>query len=206
MTTIKPYTSLIDQIGGLLSQARTQVVSQVNQTMVMTYRTIGQYIVEYEQGGADRAEYGSGLLQKLADDLSSKFGKGFLYRNIRSMKQFYLECNNWQTLSAKFKNLSRSHLVRLMYLKDQDERQFFMIECSKQSRTSRELDRQINSALYHRLALSRDKKGVMMLAQKGQIIEQTVDLVKDPYILDYGCYFLTILCHNTGWIKQSMSE
>lgn len=164
MTTIKPYISLIDQIGWLLHEARRQVISHVNQTMVMTYRTIGQHIVEYEQGGADRAEYGSGLLQKLADDLTSRFGRGFSYRNIRSMKQFYLECNNWQTLSAKFKNLSRSHLVRLMHLKDRDERDFFMIECNKQGWKLKELDRQIISALYHRLALSKDKEWVMALA------------------------------------------
>lgn len=153
--------------------------------MVMTYRTIGQYIVEYEQGGADRAEYGSWLLQKLSDDLTSRFGRGFSYRNIRSMKQFYMEYNNWQSLTAKFKNLSRTHIVRLMHLKDEDERQFFMIECSKQWWTSRELDRQINSALYHRLALSRDKEWVMALAQEWQIIEQATDLVKDPYILEF---------------------
>lgn len=102
MALAKPYTSLIDQIWLLLHQARTQVISQVNQIMVLTYRTIGQYIVEYEQGWADRAKYGYGLLQKLSDDLTSKFGKGFIKRNLELMNETilpYLPKNEY-TVSA----------------------------------------------------------------------------------------------------------
>lgn len=185
MSWSKPYDSLVNYIWWLLEEARKKVVSQINQTMVITYRTIGQYIVEYEQGWLDRAEYGSWLLQKLSVDLTSKFGKGFSYRNIRSFKQFYLEYNNWQSLPAKFKYLSWTHIVRLMHLKDHNERWFYMIECAKQSRTSRELDRQINSSLYHRLILSRDKDWVMSLSNEWQIIEQPIDIVKSPYILEF---------------------
>lgn len=181
----KPYISLVDHIWWLLQEARKKAVTHINQTIVITYRTIGQYIVEYEQGWADRAKYGSGLLQKLSRDLTKKFGKGFSYRNLRSMKQFYLEYNNWQSLPAKFKIQSWTHLVRLMHLKDRNERWFYMIECVKQWWTSRELDRQINSALYHRLLLSRDKDKMISLSDQGHAIEQPTDILKDPYILEF---------------------
>ncbi len=121
MNNIVPYSWLVDQIWQILAQARSHVSSQVNQTMITTYWTIGQYIVEYEQGGADRAQYGSWLLQRLADDLTARFGRGFGYRNLRQMKQFYLEYNNWQAMTAKLKNLSRTHVVRLMHIKDTKE-------------------------------------------------------------------------------------
>lgn len=153
--------------------------------MVMTYRTIGQYIVEYEQGGADRAEYGSWLLQKLADDLTSRFGRGFSYRNIRSMKQFYMEYNNWQSLTAKFKNLSWTHIVRLLSMKDENERSFYAIESANNNRSIRELNRQFDSGLYLRLALSRDKDWVKLLSEQWHIINKPEDVVKDPYILEF---------------------
>jgi hypothetical protein len=90
------YTSLIQSIGSLLAQSRQSVLSHINTTMVQTYRSIGKYIVEYEQQGNQKADYGSGLLQQLANDLTSKFGKGFSYRNIRSFRQFYACFPNWQ--------------------------------------------------------------------------------------------------------------
>jgi hypothetical protein len=139
-----------------LHEARKQVVSQVNQTMVMTYRTIGQYIVEYEQGGADRAEYGSGLLQKLADDLTSRFGKGFIKRNLELMRQFYLTYQKTNTLSPQFK-LSWSHYVCLMRM-EENERKFYEIESIVNNRSLRELKRQFDSGLFLRLALSKDKE------------------------------------------------
>jgi len=104
MTTIKPYISLIDQIWWLLNQGRKRVVSRVNQTMVVSYRTISQYIVEYEQGGADRAKYGSWLLQKLSDDLTSGFGRGLWYRNLHLIRPFYLEYQNWHAIQSTITN------------------------------------------------------------------------------------------------------
>ena len=162
MTAIKPYVSLIDQIWWLLSQARTQVISHINKTMVITYRTIGQYIVEYEQGGADRAEYGNKLIPSLSKDLSLKFGKGFWERNIENMRKFYLLYQNYgqwwslspipQTVSAEFK-LSRSHYIFLISLEEK-ERRFYEIESIENNRSLRELKRQFDSWLYLRLALS----------------------------------------------------
>jgi len=187
MTTTKPYISLIDQIGWLLHEARKQVVSQVNQTMVMTYRTIGQYIVEYEQGGADRAEYGSGLLQKLSDDLTSRFGKGFSVYNLRDMRKFYLTYPKAETLSPESQfTLSRSHYVRLISMKDKSEREFYEYETKLNNRSLRELNRQFDSALYVRITLSRDKKWVLEdNLKKYHDPQKPQDVIKDPYILEF---------------------
>jgi hypothetical protein len=88
------YTSLISSISSLLAQSRQSVLSHINTTMVHAYRHIGRYIVEYEQQGNQKAEYGSRLLQQLANDLTSEFGKGFSRQNIQNMKQFYLSFPN----------------------------------------------------------------------------------------------------------------
>lgn len=184
MTSIKPYISLIDEIWSLLHQARTQVISHINHTMVMTYRTIGQYIVEYEQWWADRAEYGSGLLQKLADDLTSKFGRGFSRQNIERMRSLYLLRPNSSSVMS-ISQLSRTHCVRLMSMKDENERSFYTIEASKNNRSIRELNRQFDSGLYLRLALSRDKDWIKALSEQWQLINKPEDVVKDPYVLEF---------------------
>lgn len=153
--------------------------------MVMTYRTIGQYIVEYEQGGADRAEYGSGLLQKLSDDLTSRFGKGFSVYNLRDMRKFYLTYPKAETLSPESQfTLSRSHYIFLIKL-EESERKFYEIESAANNRSLRELKRQFDSGLFLRLALSKDKEWVKTLSEKGQIITKPQDIVKDPYILEF---------------------
>lgn len=183
MTTLQPYVALIDQIGWLLDQSRSQVVAQVNQTMVMTYRTIGQYIVEYEQGWADRAGYGSGLLKRLAGDLTSSFWKGFWIDNLENMRRFYLNFPKSETLSRKFK-LSRSHYIFLMRMNEQ-ERMFYEREAVENNRSLRELKRQFDSGLFLRLALSKDKEWVKVLAEKWQVIAKPQDIVKDPYVLEF---------------------
>ena len=150
----------------------------------MTYRSIGQYIVEYEQKGLDRAEYSSGLLQKLSDDLIKKFGKGFSHDNLNNMRKFYLGFPKYETLSRKFK-LSRSHYVYLMGIKDDNERKFYTIEANNSRWSLRELKRQCNSAVYERLVLSKDKEKVKELAEHGHIITSANDVIKDPYILEF---------------------
>lgn len=99
---ILKYNGLVDSIKSLLKDSRGRIVREVNQTIVFTYWHIGRYIVEYEQGGKDRAEYGKELLKRLSQDLTKSFGKGFSYRNLRKIKQFYITFSKWPTLSAKF--------------------------------------------------------------------------------------------------------
>jgi predicted nuclease of restriction endonuclease-like (RecB) superfamily len=179
------YQVLITQISDLLEQARNQVVKHINTTIIQTYWNIGKYIVEYEQKGAERAEYGTELIERISCDLMEKFGKGFSSRNVRRFKQFYLTFQDSASSVGRIQNVGRSHIIRIMHLKDTDEQKFYLIETSREKRSLRELDRQINSALYERLALSKDKNSVMKLAKEGEIIETGKDLVRDPYILEF---------------------
>jgi predicted nuclease of restriction endonuclease-like (RecB) superfamily len=172
------------KVAELLKQARKSIVHSINRTMVFTYFEIGRMIVEEEQGGSERAEYGKYILQELAKRLTSEFGKGFSQRNLEQMRQFFLIYSKAQTLSAEFK-LSWSHYLKLMRIDNEDERRFYEIESIENNWSLRELQRQFDSALYERLALSRDKKGVKELSDKGQLIERPQDALKDPYVLEF---------------------
>ena len=168
----------------LLKEARKSVVQTVNKTMVYTYFEIGRMIVEEEQKGEERAEYGKRIIKELSKRLISEFGKGFSQRNLEQMRQFYLTYSKTQTLSAEF-NLSWSHYLKLMRIENEDERKFYEKEAYINNWSLRELQRQFDSALYERLVLSRDKKAVKELSEKGQIIEKPTDTIKDPYILEF---------------------
>ncbi len=178
----KEYHHLICEIGKILELGRTKAVYAVNTILVDTYWNIGKQIVEYEQKGKERAEYGSELLEQLAKDLKLRYGKGLNIRNIYLMRRFYLLFKKLQTLSAK---LSWSHYVELLGIDEELERNFYEKECISEKWSIRELRRQINSALFHRLALSRDKKSVLNLSKNGQVIEKDIDMVKEPYVLEF---------------------
>ncbi len=172
------------EISNLLKEARKSIVSNINTTMTKTYFLIGKRIVEEEQSGNERAEYGENLIKNLSKRLTEEFGKGFSKRNLWQMKQFYLAYSKVQTVSAQFK-LSWSHYLILMRMENIEERNFYEIESIQNNWSLRELRRQIDSALYERLVLSRDKEKVKELAFKGQVIEKPEDVVKDPYILEF---------------------
>jgi predicted nuclease of restriction endonuclease-like (RecB) superfamily len=172
------------EISNLLKEARKSIVSNINTTMTKTYFLIGKRIVEEEQNGNERAEYGENLIKNLSKRLTEEFGKGFSKRNLWQMKQFYLAYSKVQTVSAQFK-LSWSHYLILTRMENIEERNFYEIESIQNNWSLRELRRQIDSALYERLVLSRDKEKVKELAFKGQVIEKPEDVVKDPYILEF---------------------
>ncbi|SFI38835.1 PDDEXK nuclease domain-containing protein [Halpernia frigidisoli] len=247
-------TQLINSISALLENARKKVVVAVNQTIVLTYFEIGRMIVEDEQNGENRAEYGKNVLKDLSVHLTARFGKGFSISNLKQIRQFYmiysigqtpsvqfkisqtpsvqLEDNIFatfsenlqkrisQTLSVKSENdisetafrkpekgqtvsaelensstsmtksqktftLSWSHYLKLMRIKDINERNFYEIESFKNNWSLRELQRQYDSALYNRLTLSKSPEEILQLAEKGQIIETAKDAIKDPYILEF---------------------
>ncbi len=176
------YQDLIRQVGCDLEAGRIQAVSAVNSAMVRTYWMIGQHIVEYEQKGHEKADYGSGLLDQLSEDLSRQYGNGFGRSNVFCMRRFYLLYPKIQTVSGF---LSWSHYVELLKIDDPQERAFYEREAETGRWGVRELKRQMKSMLYHRLALSGDKEEVLRLSQEGQIIEKPEDVIKDPYIFEF---------------------
>ena len=139
--------------------------------MTKTYFLIGKRIVEEEQNGNKRAEYGKNLIKMLSEKLTKEFGKGFSQRTLEQMRTFYVRYSIPQTLSAEFK-LSWSHYLILMRIEDIGTRNFYEIEAIQNNWSLRELKRQVNSSLYERLVLSKDKEKVKELAVKGQIIEK----------------------------------
>lgn len=178
------HQNFIERISALLNNARNKIVNTVNQTMVLTYYEIGRMIVEEEQNGKDRADYGKEVIKRLSIKLIADFGKGFSIRNIEQMRQFYKVYAKTQTLSAEFK-LSWSHYLKLMRIDDEKERNFYEIESYKNNWSLRELQRQYDTALYTRLSLSRNQEEILELSTKGQILEKPKDAIKDPYILEF---------------------
>lgn len=168
----------------LIHSARNEIKRQINLTMVHTYFEIGKMIIENEQNGEDRADYGKNLIVKLAEILTKEFGAGFSATNLRQMRKFYLIYENQQTVSAVFK-LSWSHYLKLMRIKNECERRFYEIESIKNNWSVRELSRQYDTSLYTRLSISKDKMKVRELSEKGHTIEKARDIVKDPYILEF---------------------
>lgn len=193
---------LFSQVVELLQNARTQVLRTVNSTMVYTYFEIGRMIVEEEQNGNNRAEYGKQLLKGLSKELTTEFGKGFSVENLERIRKFYTIYANSLTVSTISENvksqslstelqiresefrlsqndrlksarltlifkLTWSHYNFLIRIDDEKERRFYEIESEKYNWSVRELKRQYDSALYTRLALSRDKEGILKLSEKG---------------------------------------
>lgn len=221
---------------GLFEQTQTamqkQAAKSVDIALVVRNWLFGWYIVEFENGGAERAElYGKKLLSNLAKELKSRGFKGLSTTNLKLFRAFYDQYRNigqtlsdqspielhkiqqalpvtfnlfsisetpsrkseppsflpenfWQTLSAKF-SLSWSHYVVLLTISSKEERRFYELEAIENAWGIRELKRQINSSLYERLALSRDKAGVKELAQKGQLVAKPSDVLKSPYVLEF---------------------
>jgi predicted nuclease of restriction endonuclease-like (RecB) superfamily len=178
----KKYRELLDSIGILLQQSRQKAFQQINSILVKTYWEIGRHIVVYEQESKEKAEYGSKLLDRIAKDLKNRFGKGFSRSNVFYFRRFYLAYPKVQTVSGL---LSWSHIIALLSVENSLARSFYEKECLVNRWSVRELERQIDSMLFERLALSKDKKGVLKLAEKGQVIEKAEDAVKDPYVITH---------------------
>ncbi len=176
------YSGLLQGIGQLLQSARQQAAQTVNTLLVQTYWHIGQYIVEFEQGGNEKADYGSGLLDRLSKDLSALHGKGFSRSNVFYMRKLYLSFQNSETLSHK---LSWSHYFEILKADEPLEISFYTRQATLENWSVRELKRQMKSLLFHRLALSKDKDGVLQLASQGHELQQPEDLLKEPFVLEF---------------------
>ncbi|MEW5758778.1 MAG: PDDEXK nuclease domain-containing protein [Candidatus Omnitrophota bacterium] len=171
-----------ERIRKIIENARGNIVRTVNTEMVAAYWHIGREIVEEEQKGKNRAEYGQKLLGIIADRLSMDFGKGFDESNLRNIRFFYI---TYPKCDALRHELSWTHYRILMRVDNPQARSFYEVECIKNNWSARELERQKCSLLFERLALSKDKKGLMKLAQKGQELETYEDMIKDPYVLEF---------------------
>ena len=201
---------LANRIETLVVEARKKITSTVNVAMVYTNYEIGRYIVEDEQGGKIRAEYGKGVLNAVSARLTARLGKGWSVENLTSMRKFYvlysktvtsgyeIQGTEIQTTGLEAQDENRNHRLRnhqfilpwthyliLTHVSDPEARSFYEIEASKQQWSKRQLQRQIGSGLYERLALSRDKDEVMRLATEGQVVEKPSDIIKDPLVLEF---------------------
>ncbi|HPX61074.1 MAG TPA: PDDEXK nuclease domain-containing protein [Deltaproteobacteria bacterium] len=177
-----PVAELAGRIAGIIETARKRIQSVVDHEMVRAYWEIGREIVEDEQQGEQRAEYGKALIENLAKELTATHGKGFTASNLLAMRRFYLNFPIQHALRAE---LSWTHYRQLLKIEEPQKRSFYEIESANCNWSTRELDRQMNSMLFERLALSLDKDGVMALAREGQVMREPVDMVKDPYVLEF---------------------
>jgi predicted nuclease of restriction endonuclease-like (RecB) superfamily len=210
--TTRNYTQLLSRIAEILREARTKVVREINKVQILAYWEIGREVVEFEQKGKLRGDYGEQLIERLSRDMTQKFGRGFSPTNLKMMRLFYqsfpirqtlsdesLESQKSKTLSGKSKisiiprtpsvkfepMLSWSHYCELLKVEEPLARSFYEQETIQNNWSVRELKRQINSMLFERIALSKDTKAVMKMAEKGQIVEKPEDAIKDPYILEF---------------------
>ncbi len=182
LDTTGSYKELVGNISESYLAGQKRAVQAVNTSLLQTYWEIGQHIVEFEQAGKATAEYGKRLLDRLSGDLSNMYGKGFSLSNVKRFRQFYLTYPIGATVSHQ---LSWSHYVEFLKIDDPLERGFYEKQALIEGWSIRELKRQVKSALFLRLAASQDKKGILRLAEKGRIIEQATDLLREPYMLDF---------------------
>jgi len=176
------YQQLISEIGNLLTLGRENAARQVNTILVHTYWEIGKYIVDFEQKGNEKAEYGSQLFERLSTDLTLAYGKGFSRSNLFQMRLLYIKFPIVQTLSGQ---LTWSHYLEILKTESELEVGFYSKQAEKERWSVRELRRQMKSMLFHRLALSTDKEGVLKLANDGHDVQQPEDLLKDPFVLEF---------------------
>lgn len=173
----------VEHIKQLLRSAQQQAARSVNHLMVQTYFELGKRIVEKEQEGKEEAGYGEFLLQGLSQELTSEFGRGYSKRNLELIRKFYLTYKIAKSPISQ--SLTWTHYLHLMRIDNNAMRSFYEVETVKNNWSVREMSRQINSSLYERLSLSKDKEQVLKLSSQGQTIEKPRDLIKDPYILEF---------------------
>lgn len=200
------YSGLVGDLTTLLEEARHAAARSVNAVMTTAYWQIGQRIVEYEQRGEQRAQYGKQLLERLAKDLTERFGRGFGYSNLNLIRQFYLTYKDRQPIlqsligesrqktmqepnpdsaSSQGFRLSWTHYVRLLPLTDPAKRDFYEEEAHHAGWSVRQLDRQVNSMLYERVALSRKKGELLRKAEDSGTAATAEEEIKDPYVLEF---------------------
>ena len=188
----------------LVEYARSIAARQINLVQLMTFYAIGRWIVEVEQQGKSRAKYGRQIIKNLSEAMNTQFGRGFSVDTLENARKFYQTYQDRisETVFRKFAveksetvfrlfeetlpfTLPWSHYLLLMRIKDENERKFYEIEATQSGWSIRTLQRQYNSSLYERLALSREKGEVLRLASEGNIVTRPQDIVKQPTVLEF---------------------
>jgi len=209
---VPDYEALVAAVAQAHDHAQHQAVQAVNLALTLRNWLIGYHIVEYQQHGRDRAEYGERLIERLARDLRRDLGRGFGWRNLEMFRRFYLTYAISQSLIAKLGLPSTSlrtssssplewqddayflrllhalpwtHFIELIRLDDPLKRAFYEVEALKNRWSVRELKRQMDSLLYERVGLSLDKEGVLALAREGELLTSPAEMVRDPYVFEF---------------------
>lgn len=179
---IQKYNKLIKDIGLVFIQAREKALKAVNEQLTLANWQIGKYIVEYEQEGSIKAEYGKKLILSLSKDLTLRYGKGFNKSNLVYMRLFYIKYPKGVTASHL---LSWSHYYELLKISDDTERGFYEQQSIIENWGVRELRRQKKNALFQRIALSKDKTQILELSKKGHLPKDETDIGKNPYVFEF---------------------
>jgi predicted nuclease of restriction endonuclease-like (RecB) superfamily len=177
-----PINTLYEAITQIIEEARKTVYRTANFTMVQAYWNIGRAIVEEEQNGKERAEYGKQVLKQLSEKLTTKYKKGFDESNLRHMRNFYLIYQKSDSLRPE---LSWTHYRLLLKVEDEQARQFYMQETIDCNWSTRSLERQIGNLYYQRMLMSKNKKTVKDEAIEKTQEQEPKDIIKDPYVLDF---------------------
>ncbi len=179
---MKLHQPLLSNIKSIIAQSREQAVRAVDHTRVLMYWHIGEQIFEEEQQGKDRADYGKYLIRLLAEQLEPEFGSGFSKRQLELMRQLY---RTFPIANAVRSQLSWTHYKLLIRLDNEDKRNYYIAEATKNNWTVRQLERQINSQLYERLLLSNDKESVLAVARGEKSPSDAREIIKDPMVLEF---------------------
>jgi len=174
--------NLYNKVKNILEYGRNSSYKAINNFMLESYWNIGKAIVEEEQKGSSRAEYGKAIISGLSKRLIEEFGNGYSRANILYMRQFYVTFPILHSLRGE---LSWTHYRLLLKLSKEEIRNFYIMECIENNWSTRELERQINSLLFERLSLGKDKSVIKKLSEYGQVIQESKDLIKDPYIFEF---------------------
>ena len=172
----------VNDIKQIINTARTNAMRSVDFCRVQMYWTIGQRIVEKEQQGKERADYGTYLIKNLAKEIEPEFGSGFGERQLKFCRQFY---NTYPIRNALRSQLNWSQYRMLIQIPDPDKREYYELEAVNEGWSGRQLERQINSMLYERLLMSNDKESVLAVARKERIPESPQEIIKDPMVLEF---------------------